>query len=206
MNNAKNIFAPIRTVISLLLVFTVLLGGIYPFLVTIMSKVFFGELLPITPIANKLVFHDKTSGSLITINNKVIGSSLLGQEFTEEKYFWGRLSANHYDAVNSGGSNLSPANPKLLEAVNARIEALQKSAPKNKAKIPVDLVTASASGLDPHISLSAAEYQVERVATARGMKPEEVQSIINEHVSQQSRLFGEPYINVLELNLAMDKL
>lgn len=187
--NSSNFLSPIRCAISLLLTFTVLLGGIYPLLVTAISAV---------------AFNDKAEGSLITNNEKVIGSHLLGQEFTAAKYFWGRLSAHHYDTMESGGSNLSPANPKLLEAVNARVTALKKADPKNKAKIPVDLVTASASGLDPHISLLAAEYQIERIATARGIKPDEVQAVITDHIDWQSQILGSPYVNVLELNLALN--
>lgn len=187
--NIKNIFSPVRAIIGLIVIFTILLGVVYPFSLTIIAKI---------------IFYDKSSGSLITRDGKIVGSSLLGQEFTEAKYFWGRLSANNYDAINSAGTNFSPANPKLLEAVNARVEALKKADPMNKAKIPVDLVTASASGLDPHISLLAAEYQIDRVAKSRNINPDEVQALITDHISQQSRIFGEPYVNVLELNLALD--
>lgn len=186
----KNILSHIRTVVSLLVILTILLGGVYPLVVTVISQV---------------AFHDKANGSLIIKDEKTIGSHLLGQEFIGTKYFWGRLSANNYNAMDSAGTNLSPANPKLLEAVNTRIAALQKADPKNKAKIPVDLVTASASGLDPHISLLAAEYQIERIAKARGMKPDDVQALITEHIDEQGKIFGEPYVNVLELNLALDK-
>lgn len=196
-NRVKNIIAPLRSSISLLLLFTILLGGAYPLVVTVMAQIF---------------FTDKANGSLIVSHEKyadepeVIGSRLLGQEFTQNKYFWGRLSENNYDAMNSGGSNLSPANPRLLERVNSRIAALQKADPENKAKIPVDLVTASASGLDPHISLLAAEYQIERIAAARGLKPDEVQAVITDHIDWQSQFFGEPYVNVLEMNIALDEL
>jgi K+-transporting ATPase ATPase C chain len=185
----KHTLSSIRSAFCLLLVFTILLGGIYPLIITIISKT---------------LFATKSTGSLIMKDGEVIGSSLLGQEFTEAKYFWGRLSANHYDAMDSAGSNLSQANPKLLEAVNARVEALQKAAPLNKAKIPVDLVTASGSGLDPHISLLAAEYQIDRVAAARNMKPDEIQAFITDNIAEQSELFGTPYVNVLELNLSLD--
>lgn len=186
----KNIIAPVRSSLGLLLVLTVLLGGVYPLVITIIAKIFFAE---------------SASGSLIVKDGKVIGSHLLGQEFTEAKYFWGRLSAAHYNTMDSGGTNLSQANPKLLEAVNVRVAALQKADPKNKEKIPVDLVTASASGLDPHISLAAAQYQIGRIAVARKMKPEEIQAIIDSHIDWQSQTFGDTYVSVLELNLALDE-
>ncbi len=127
----------------------------------------------VTGLAQGL-FHHKANGSLVERGGKIIGSHLLGQEFTHAKYFWGRLSATTppYNAGASGGSNLGPANPKLLEAANARIAALKKADPKNKAPIPVDLVTASGSGLDPDISIAAAEYQVARVARARNPRPD----------------------------------
>jgi K+-transporting ATPase ATPase C chain len=204
-NRVKNIIVPLRSAISLLLVSTILLGGIYPLIVTVIAQAF---------------FTDKANGSLIkavappfadvtqdkSFIATTIGSRLLGQEFTQNKYFWGRPSENNYDALNSGGTNLSPANSKLLERVNSRVEALQKADPENKAKIPVDLVTSSASGLDPHISLLAAEYQIERIAAARGLKPDEVQAVITDNIDGQSRFFGEPYVNVLEMNIALDKL
>jgi len=187
MNNLASYF---RASLSLLVIFLILLGGIYPLFVTAISQ---------------LVFNSSSDGSLIKDGDKVIGSELLGQNFTGDKYFWGRLSAENYNAMASGGTNFSPANPKALEAANARIDALKKADPDNKALIPVDLVTASASGLDPHISLLAAEYQIGRVAKARGMQPDDVQLLINDHINSQGKLFGEPYVNVLELNLALDK-
>ncbi len=188
-NKMKNIFSSLRSALCLLLVMTIVLGVVYPLAVTAIAKVLFSE---------------SSSGSLIAKDGKVIGSHLLGQNFSDTKYFWGRLSANNYNTMESGGSNLSQANPKLLELVKARSEMLQKADPKNKAKIPVDLVTASASGLDPHISLLAAEYQIGRIAAARNMKPEEVQAIITDNIDWQSQIFGDPYVNVLELNLALD--
>ncbi len=196
-NKMKNIFSSLRSALCLLLVMTIVLGVVYPLAVTVIAQV---------------AFHHKANGSLIESLEKykdepvTIGSHLLGQNFSDNKYFWGRLSAHNYDAMESGGSNLSQANPKLLELVNARAEMLQKADPKNKAKIPVDLLTASASGLDPHISLLAAEYQIGRIAKARNMKPEEVQAIITDNIDWQSQIFGDPYVNVLELNLALDGL
>ena len=187
--NLRNIASGIFSSLSLLLVMTLLLGIIYPLMVTAVTQI---------------AFPDQANGSLIVRDGKVIGSKLLGQKFTENKYFWGRLSENNYDSTSSGGTNPSRANPKLLEAVNARVEQLKKADPDNKDRIPVDLVTASASGLDPHISLDAAQYQVERIAKARGMKADEVKKLIDEHIDWQSKLNEEPYVNVLELNLALE--
>lgn len=189
--NPKKIISTLYSSISLLLVLTVILGVLYPLSVTIIAQI---------------AFHDKANGSLIVHDGKVIGSRLLGQAFTEDKYFWGRLSANNYDTMNSGGTNLSIANPKLLEDVNARVAQLQKADPDNKDKIPVGLVTASASGLDPHISVAAAQYQVARVAKARGMEPEALSDLVTKHIESQSGLAEDPYVNVLELNLALDEI
>jgi potassium-transporting ATPase KdpC subunit len=189
--NLRNLASGIFSSLSLLLVLTLLLGVIYPLIVTLVAQI---------------AFPYQANGSLIIRDEKVIGSKLFGQKFTENKYFWGRLSANNYDATNSGGTNLSIANPKLLEIVNARVSELKKSDPDNKDKIPVDLVTASASGLDPHISLAAAEYQVERIAKARGMETDELNELINKHIDWQSQFAEKPYVNVLELNLALDEL
>ena len=203
MTNTEKLLFNFRAGLGLMLVFTVLLGGGYPLLVAVFANLFFGE-SSVAPIADKAQFHNAPSGSFITFNGNIIGSRLLGQNFTGDKYFWGRLSANNYDVKNSGGTNFSPANPKLLEAANARIAALQQADPENKAKIPVELITASGSGLDPHISLAAARYQIGRVSKARGMTAQELQKIVDENIDMQSKLFGEPYINVLELNLMLD--
>ena len=182
----KKIVAPLRASFGIVLVFTLLLGVVYPLLVTALSQ---------------LAFNDKANGSLISKDGKIVGSALLGQEFTEAKYFWGRPSANKYDAANSGGSNLGPSNPLLLEVAKKRAAVLKDG----KNKVPAELVLASASGLDPHISLEAAKYQLSRVARARGMKVEDVQKLVDEHVDMQSEIFGMPFVNVLELNLALDK-
>ena len=189
----KKCMTSLRASLGLLALFSILLGGVYPLAITVISKI---------------LFTDAASGSLLQKDGKIIGSSLLGQEFTQNNYFWGRLSATSpaYNAASSSGSNYSPANPKLLEAANARIEALQKADPKNKAQIPVELITASASGLDPHISLLAAEYQMGRVAKARGLQQDVVHALIIEHILPQSQFFGSPYVSVLELNLALDEL
>jgi len=183
----------LRTAFSLLLILTLLLGGIYPLVVMGFAQTF---------------FHHRAGGSLILRGDRVLGSSLLGQEFTSPKYFWGRLSATTppYNAAASGASNFSPANPKLLEAVNARIAALKKADPQNKARIPVDLVTASGSGLDPHISHAAADYQIARVAAARGMKESQVKALVEQYTEKPGfGLLGDPYVNVVKLNLALDE-
>jgi K+-transporting ATPase ATPase C chain len=132
---------------------------------------------------------------------------LIGQLFDDPKYFWGRLSAAGYNAAASSGSNYGPANPLLIEIVQARIEALRDADPENTAPIPVDLVTASGSGLDPHISVAAALYQVSRVAQARDLSDGEVRTLVNQHIEErQFGFLGEPRVNVLKLNLALDDL
>lgn len=152
------------------------------------------------------MFYEQSKGSLIIRDNKIVGSYLLGQNFSDNKYFWGRPSANHYNTLMSAGTNLSPANPALLVNVNNRVKQLKDADPDNKAKIPMDLVTASGSGLDPHISLLAAEYQITRIAKVRGLAEDVVQSIITDNIELQSEMFGSPYVNVLKLNLALDNL
>lgn len=183
-----------RSALTLLVLMTMLLGGFYS--------------LVVLGIAQAL-FPDKANGSLIPVDGGTYhGSMLLGQSFTQAKYFWGRLSATTppYNAAASQGSNLSPANPKLLDAAQARIAALQKADPKNKDAIPVDLITASASGLDPHISIAAAEYQAPRVARARGMKETEVRQLIEQYREGYNLGgFGRSYVNVVLLNLALDR-
>ncbi len=183
----------IRNALTSLLLFAVLTGIIYPVVVTGISQV---------------IFPRQANGSIITKNGKPVGSSLVGQQFEDPKYFWGRLSATTpypYNGGSSSGSNLGPNNPDLMKAVQARIQALRSADPGNEAKIPVDLVTASASGLDPHISPAAAEYQLHRVAKSRGIDEDRIRALIEQHT--QGRwigLIGEPVVNVLELNLALD--
>jgi len=183
----------LRPAFFMLLVFTVIAGVIYP--------------LTVTGIA-QLVFPHQTNGSLITINGKIYGSELIGQQFTDLKYFWGRPSATSpgpYNAASSSGSNLGPTNPALISAVTARVKALQDADPENTLPIPVDLVTASASGLDPHISVASALYQVHRVATARGLSEAEVTALVEKYTEgRQFGFLGEPRVNVLLLNLALD--
>jgi K+-transporting ATPase ATPase C chain len=191
----------LRPAIIMLLAFTVITGLLYPLAVTGIAQV---------------VFPHQANGSLIVIDGKTYGSELIGQPFDDPKYFWGRLSATGtfaYNAFNgdnltaSSGSNYGPLNPALFEMVQARVDALKAADPENTAPIPVDLVTASGSGLDPHISVAAALYQVHRVAAARGLSDAEVQSLVEEHIEgRQFGFLGEPTVNVLKLNLALDGL
>ncbi len=154
-------------------------------------------------------FPSQAGGSILEVDGKPVGSALIGQQFTSPKYFWGRPSATGpmpYNASGSGGSNQGPLNPAYADAVRARVEALKAADPGNTAPIPVDLVTASGSGLDPEISLAAAQYQARRVAAERRIAPEKVQALIGEHASGTVMgFFGEPRVNVLALNLALDK-
>jgi potassium-transporting ATPase KdpC subunit len=183
----KNQFRPAITLLAMLAIIT---GVIYP--------------LAVTGIA-QAVFPHQADGSLIVIDGKAYGSELIGQQFDDPKYFWGRPSAAGYDAAASSGSNYGPMNSSLEEAVQTRINALNTADPNNPLPIPVDLVTASASGLDPHISVAAALYQVSRVATARGLSEADVTSLLDEYTEgRQFGIFGEPRVNVLLLNLALD--
>ena len=183
----------IRPALALLVLFTVLTGLVYPLLITAVAQV---------------TFPSAAGGSLLSHDGKVIGSSLIGQNFGDPKYFWGRLSATTpqpYAGLASGGSNLGPLNPALLDAVKGRIQALRAADPGNTQRVPVDLVTASGSGLDPDISIAAALYQAGRVARARGLDPAAVRDLVDRHA--QGRwlgLLGEPRVNVLQLNLALD--
>ena len=183
-----------RNSLMSLLLFTILTGIIYPLAVTGIVQV---------------IFPRQANGSIITKNGKPVGSSLLGQQFDDPKYFWGRLSATGpypYNGAASTGSNLGPNNPDLVKAVQARIDALRAADPGNQAKIPVDLVTASGSGLDPHISLAAAEYQINRVAKARGLGDAKIHDIVAKNTKGRwLGLIGEPVVNVLDLNLALDE-
>jgi K+-transporting ATPase ATPase C chain len=182
------------TIISLIL-FTILTGMIYPLAVTGISQ---------------LIFPGKANGSLIKKEGKVLGSELIGQPFSDPKYFWSRLSATGpyaYNAGSSTGSNYGPLNPALFDAVKKRVQDLKAADSLNTKPIPVDLVTASASGLDPHISIAAALYQASRVARTRGLTEEQVRSMIGQYTDGRSLGFlGEPGVNVLQLNLALDEL
>jgi K+-transporting ATPase ATPase C chain len=185
----------IRPALVLFTLLSVVTGVVYPLAVTGIAKV---------------VFPDQAAGSLIVKDGKPVGSRLIGQNFTDPKYFWGRPSATGpmpYNASASSGSNQGPLNPALADAVKGRIEALKEADPGNAAPIPADLVTASASGLDPQISPAAAEYQVMRVARLRGLPPKEVRRLVAEHTAgRQIGFLGEPRVNVLQLNLALDGL
>ena len=164
--------------------------------------------LAVTGIA-QILFPHQANGSLVVKDGKPVGSELIGQAFTDPGHFWSRPSATAptpYNAANSGGSNLAPTAPVLVDAVQARIQALRAADPGNTAPVPVDLVTASASGLDPHISRAAADYQAARVARVRGLPIERVRALVEGHT--EGRLFGflgEPRINVLALNLALER-
>jgi K+-transporting ATPase ATPase C chain len=183
----------IRPAILLFIVLSIISGIIYPLFVTGIAQMF---------------SHNKANGSLIYRNGKPVGSSLIGQPFDDPKYFWGRLSATSsvaFNAAASSGSNLGPSNPALISALESRIKALKAADPDNKDPIPVDLVTSSSSGLDPHISLAAAYYQVSRVARVRGLPQDFVRNIVNQYARGRFLgVIGEPVVNVLKLNLALD--
>ena len=187
--------ALLRPLLVLFALLTVLTGLVYPLAMTGIGK---------------LAFSRQAAGSLIVRDQKPVGSSLIGQSFQEPRYFWGRPSATSpmpNNGLASGGSNLGPTNPALLEAVKARIDALKTADPGNTLPIPVDLVTASASGLDPHISPAAALYQVARVAHARNLDPDQVRRLVMAQVEDpQWGVFGEARVNVLALNLNLDLL
>lgn len=183
----------LRPAIVIFAALTIVTGVLYPLATTGIAKV---------------MFPFQASGSLIERDGKVVGSQLIGQAFTSPQYFWGRPSATGpmpYNASASGGSNLGPTNPALRDAVVARVEALRQADPGNTAQIPVDLVSASASGLDPHISPAAAHYQAPRVARLRALPLDKVNALIDAHTARPLvGILGEPVVNVLTLNLALD--
>ena len=185
----------LRPAASLFVALTVVTGIAYPLAVTAIAKV---------------VFPDDASGSLIVRDGKAVGSRLIGQNFSAPGYFWGRPSATAtlpYNGTASGGSNLGPLNPALADAVASRIAALRAADPGNARPLPADLVTASASGLDPHISPAAADYQLERVARARRIDVARLKTLVARYTEErQWGIFGEARVNVLELNLALDTL
>lgn len=185
----------LRPAVVLFAVLTLICGVFYPLIVTGIGHG---------------VFPRQVQGSLIVKEGKAVGSALIGQSFSSPRYFWGRPSATSpmpNNAVASGGSNLGPTNPALAAAVKSRIMALKAVDPGNTAPIPVDLVTASASGLDPEISVAAALYQLERIAHERKLSTQAVRNLIDKHKEQQYfGFFGEPRVNVLELNVALDQL
>ncbi|MBK8376794.1 MAG: potassium-transporting ATPase subunit KdpC [Nitrospira sp.] len=183
----------LRSALMMFFILTILTGVAYPLAVTAIAQ---------------LLFPHQANGSLIYKDGKPIGSTLIGQPFDDPKYFWGRPSATApfpYNAAASSGSNLGPTNPALIETVKMRVAALKAADPGNDTPVPVDLVTASGSGLDPHISPASAEYQVRRVARARGREEAFVRTLVSQHTEgRQLGMLGERRVNVLALNLALD--
>jgi len=185
-------FQLIRTSLVTYSLLTVITGVLYPAVVTGISQ---------------LVFHDQANGSLIRAGDQVVGSKLIGQHFDDVLYFWGRPSATApaNNGIASSGSNLGPTNAALTDRIAADVKRLREAHPSQTGDVPVDLVTASASGLDPHISPAAAEYQIDRVAQARGMSADQVRRLVAQHTQSRTLgVLGEPRVNVLELNLALD--
>jgi K+-transporting ATPase ATPase C chain len=191
----SGVWRQVRGGLALLGLFTVALGIIYP--------------LVVTGIAQGL-FRHQANGSLIQSSSQTLGSELIGQPFSDPKYFWGRLSATTpfaYNAASSSGSNYGPTNPALRQAIEARLDALRTVDPGNNRPVPVDLVTYSGSGLDPDISVAAADYQVARIARYRGLTVEQVSALVDRFTEgRQLGILGEPRVNVLRLNLALDTL
>ncbi|WP_454719537.1 MULTISPECIES: potassium-transporting ATPase subunit KdpC [Cupriavidus] len=183
----------LRPMLTLFVALSAVTGLLYPGIVTGLARA---------------LFPHQAAGSLIVRDGKAIGSELIGQPFSDPKYFWGRLSATApmpYNGAASVGSNYGPSNPALTDAARARIDALRAADPANQAPVPVDLVTASASGLDPHISPAAAQYQAARVARVRGLPPERVQALVAANTEAPLlAVLGDPVVNVLKLNLALD--
>lgn len=191
----KIILQPIKTSLTLLIIFTILTGIIYPAVVTGIAQ---------------LLFYSQANGSIIEVNNKQIGSLLIGQQFTDIKYFWGRPSATSpmpYNGASSTGSNMGPLNPTFLTLVEKRIAVLRQSDPQKNPFVPIDLITASASGLDPDISPLAAFFQIPRIAKARNIPEKELQTLVQNQI--KIGIFGlltEARVNVLQLNIALDRL
>jgi K+-transporting ATPase ATPase C chain len=183
----------LKPAVILIVLFTVLTGLLYPLLVTGIAQV---------------VFPRQANGSFLKEGDKIVGSELIGQPFSDPKYFWGRLSATGpfaYNAGASSGSNYGPLSPALLDAAQKRIADLKAADPQNTMPIPVDLVTASGSGLDPNVSVAAALYQIPRVARLRNMSEENLKAVVNQFTEERQLGFlGEPRVNVLKLNLALD--
>ncbi|CAG4908361.1 potassium-transporting ATPase subunit KdpC [Paraburkholderia gardini] len=186
----KSLFRPLIVIFAVLSAVT---GLAYPAVMTAVGQA---------------AFHDQANGSLVEVNGRVVGSTLIGQQFDAPRYFWGRLSATApmpYNAQGSSGSNIGPTNPALVDEVKGRIDALKAAGTDMSQPVPVDLVTSSASGLDPEISPAAAAYQIARVAKARGMNANDVQALVDRYTSgRQFGILGESRVNVLALNLALD--
>jgi K+-transporting ATPase ATPase C chain len=191
----NDIFRQLRPTLVIFALMTILTGVIYPLVVTLVAWV---------------AFPSAATGSLIVKDGNVVGSRLIGQPFDDDKYFWSRPSATGpypYNGGASSGSNLGPINPALLDAVKQRVADVKAKHPEQKGDVPVDLVTASGSGLDPHISPAAAYYQVERIAANRRLPTQQVRRLVEEHVEPRTfGLLGEPRVNVLLLNLALDQM
>jgi K+-transporting ATPase ATPase C chain len=185
----------IKSAILMFVILSLLTGIFYPAFITGAVYIFFPH---------------QATGSMLYRNNKLLGSALIGQEFTDPKYFWGRISETSpvaYNSSSSSGSNLGPSNPALIEKVKARIRALKEFDPDNTNPVPIDLVTSSASGLDPHISIAGAYYQIPRVARMRSLTEDMIKAIVNRHTNGRIfGLIGEPVVNVLELNLELDSI
>ena len=181
--------------IRLFIVLTIVTGILYPLVVTGIAQT---------------AFKSQANGSLISKNGKVVGSKLIGQQFEDPKYLWGRPSATSpvpYNAAASGGSNLGPTNPDLIKGIQDRVKALKDADSSNINPVPTELVTSSGSGLDPHISVTSAEYQVSRIAKARGIQAEKIKALIESQTQKRTLgLLGEPTVNVLEFNLALDDM
>ena len=194
LDNSATRMPMLKPALSLFIALALILGLCYPLLMTGVAQV---------------TMADKANGSLIEHNGSLVGSALIGQRFDQPEYLWTRPSAagEGYDAAQSSGSNLGPLNPELVTGVEAQVQRLKAADPQNTAPIPLDLVTMSGSGLDPHISPAAAKWQVSRVARIRGISAEQVQTAIDEHTeARQFNLFGEPRVNVLAVNLALDEM
>jgi K+-transporting ATPase ATPase C chain len=191
----KNILHQFKISAVVLIVFSILTGIVYPLVITAISQ---------------LLFPQKANGSIVKIDGKEAGSELIGQPFNDPKYFWSRLSATspyQYNAGASSGSNLGPVNPSLLDGIKKRMQDLKTADPQNNEPVPVDLVTASGSGLDPHISIAATMYQVPRVARLRGIGVDQLRTLVDRYTEgRQFGILGEPRVNVLQLNLALDKV
>lgn len=190
--NMKSLFRPL---IVIFVVLSAVTGLAYPAVMTAIGQA---------------AFHEQVNGSMLEENGKVVGSKLIGQQFDAPQYFWGRLSATSpmpYNAANSGGSNLGPTNPALVDEIKGRLDALKAAGTDMSKPVPIDLVTSSASGLDPEISPAAAAYQIERVAKARKMAANDVAALVDRYTSgRQFGVLGEARVNVLQLNLALDAM
>ena len=194
LDNSAARMPMLKPALSLFIALALILGLCYPLLMTGIAQV---------------TMADKANGSLIEHNGSLVGSALIGQRFDQPEYLWTRPSAagDGYDAAQSSGSNLGPLNPELVTAVDAQVQRLKAADSQNTAPIPLDLVTMSGSGLDPHISPAAAKWQVSRLARIRGISAEQVQTTIDEHTeTRQFNLLGEPRVNVLAVNLALDEM